>query len=186
MLSTRMKMLSTVVLMGFTFVSSAAAQRRGRDPLTPAEIDEIRDATQEPDQRLKLYVKFARARMDLIQQVRSDPNLTDKPRAMRERLQDFLDLYDELDDNVDMFSDRKDDIRKALKFILEADTEFQSKLRALKDSGSAKPSETGAYEFLLSNAIDAVDDGAKDHHELMSEQEELAKKKKLVKPNESR
>jgi len=33
------------------------------DPLTPAEIDQLRDTAQEPDQRLKLYVKFARARL---------------------------------------------------------------------------------------------------------------------------
>ena len=48
-------------------------------------------------------------------------------------LDDFLLLYDELNDNIDTFVDRKDDMRKPLKLMIEADTEFRAKLRALKD-----------------------------------------------------
>lgn len=182
MVSKRSKLLWVIVFVSLIFISAAVAQRRSRDPLTPAEIDEIRDTAQEPEQRLKFYVKFARARMDLVQQVSSDAKVTDKPNAMRTRLQDFLDLYDELDENADTFADRKNDIRKALKVVLEADTEFQSKLRALKDSAAAKPDDARQYEFLLSNAIEAVDEGAKDHRDLLAEQDELAKKKQLIKP----
>lgn len=171
-----------LLVLSFFLFPVAQAQRRTRDPLTPAEIDQIRDTAQEPEMRLKLYIKFARDRIDLIQQVRSDPKVKDKTAATRERLQDFLDVYDELDENVDVFADRKNDIRKVLKLVLEADTEFQSKLRALKDSASADPKEASAYEFLLSSAIEAVDDGAKSHRDTLAEQEELAKKKKLIKP----
>jgi len=152
-----------------------------RDPLTPAEIDQIRDSAQEPEQRLKFYVKFTRARIDGIAQARSDPKVTDKGAAVHNALQDFLDLYDELDENVETFADRKYDIRKALKLVLEADAEFQSKLHALKDSATANPAETKQYEFLLANAVEAVDGGAKDHRDLLTEQEDLAKHKRLIK-----
>ena len=173
---------SAAFLIGMTvlLVADAGAQRQRRDPLTPAEIDQIRDTALEPEKRLKLYADFARARLTLVEQVSSDAKVADKPNAIRERLQDFLDVYDELDDNVDVYADRNDDIRKALKAVIEADTEFQAKLQALKSS--AKPQQASTYEFLLSNAIDAVNDGAKDHRDLLAEQEELAKKKKLVKP----
>jgi hypothetical protein len=176
-----MKLTLPILISSVLLVSSVVAQRRGRDPLTPAEIDQIRDTAQEPEQRLKFYIKFTRDRIDRIQQVRLDPKITDKPQAIRERLQDFLDLYDELDENVDVFADRKNDIRKPLKLVIDADTEFESKLRALKDSAAATPGQASQYEFLLSNAIDAVEGGAKDHRDLLAEQEELAKKKKLIK-----
>jgi len=151
------------------------------DPLTPAEIDQLRDTAQEPDQRLKLYVKFVRARLSAVEQVRSDPKVTDRGQEIHDRLQDFLDLYDELNDNIDTYADREADLRKVLKPIVEADTEFEAKLRALKNSGTASKEEQGQYEFLLTNTIDTIDNSAQDHRQLLSEQEEAAKHKKKTK-----
>lgn len=170
-------------VMTLVMFGTAHAQRR-RDPLLPAEVDQIRDATQEPVERLKLYIKFTRARLDAVDQALSDPKVTDKGNTIHDRLQDFSDLYDELDDNVDTYSDRRDDIRKALKLVIEADTEFQSKLRAIKDSAAVTPVQAKAYEFVLADAIDAVDGNIQDHRDLLTEQEELAKQKKLIKPDQ--
>ena len=157
--------------------SSASANRR-RDPLNQLEIDQLRDTAQEPDQRLKLYIKFARSRLDTIEQVRSDAKVTDRAQQTHDRLQDFVDVYDELNDNVDTFADRKSDLRKALKAVIDADTEFQARLRALKSSATAVPAETQKYDFLLNNALDTVDASAQDHRQLLAEQEQAAKHKK--------
>jgi hypothetical protein len=96
-----------------------------RDPLNPLEIDQLRDAMLDPEERLKLYVKFSRDRMTKLEQMRSDPKTTERGRQTHDMLEDFLAVYDELNDNVDMYVGRKDDIRKPLKVIIEADTEFQ-------------------------------------------------------------
>jgi len=160
--------------------SPAGAQRR-RDPLTPVEIDQLRDTAQDADQRLKLYVTFARARLDLLEKVRSNPKVTDRGQETRNRLQDFLDIYDELNDNIDTFVDRKADVRKVLKTIIEADTEFQSKLRALKDAANLDKDEVKKYEFLLINTLETVDASVADHRQLLVEQEEAAKRKKKEK-----
>jgi predicted nucleic acid-binding Zn-ribbon protein len=162
------------------FCSASAAPRH--DPLTSAEVDQLRDTAQEPDQRLKLYLKFARARLASLEQVRSDPKVTDRGQETHDRLQDFLDLYDELNDNIDTYADRKEDLRKPLKPIIEADTEFEAKLRALKNSGSVSKEELSQYEFLLTNTIDTIDNSAQDHRQLLTEQEEAAKHKKKTKP----
>lgn len=158
----------------------AFAQRHG-DPLTIPEIDQLRDTAQDPEMRLKLFVQFTRARLDAITQAQSDPKVTDRAQAIHDKLQDFLDVYDELDDNVDMFADRRNDIRKPLKLVIGADTEFQAKLRTLKDAASNKD-EMKEYEFLLGNALDAVNNGLQDHRQLLTEQDEAAKNKKLIKP----
>ena len=164
----------------------AFGQDKHHDPLTDAEIDKIRDAAQEPEARLKLYVEFARARLDKLQQVRSDPKITDKEDQTREALQDFVGVYDELTDNVDTYADRGEDLRKALKPVIEADTEFGSKLRAFRDSLVNSHAETGKYDFLLGSALEAVDDGAKDHRDLLAEQEETFKHKKKDQKSEAR
>jgi hypothetical protein len=160
-------------------MSAAAAAQRHRDPFTPEEIDQIRDASWEPQQRLALYLKFARARLVSLEQMRSDPKAKNRPQQTHDGLDDFLLIYDELNDNVDTYVDRKNDIRKPLKLIIAADTEFQAKLRALKDAADVPAEEARQYEFTLTNALDTLDTSAEDHRKLLAEQEEAAKHKKL-------
>jgi len=153
------------------------AQRK-RDPLTPVEVDQLRDTAWEPDQRLKLYLKFARARLATLEQARSAPKTTGRGQATHDLLDDFLTIYDELDRNIDTYVDRQDDIRKPLKAIIEADTEFLAKLKAIHDSAATPPEEAKAYEFVLSNILDTLNSSSDDHRKLLSEQEEAAKRKK--------
>ena len=153
------------------------AQKKN-DPLTPIEIDQLRDAMLEPDERLKLYVKFARDRMAKLEEMRSNPKTTERGLQTHDRLQDFLTLYDELNDNIDMYVGRKNDIRKPMKVVIEADTEFQSKLRALKDAASTNAAEAKQFEFLLTDALDTVDASADDHRKTLAEVEEYMKHKK--------
>jgi len=158
-------------------ISLSAAQQR-RDPLTPAEINQLRDAAQDPDQRLKLFVQFARARLTSLEQMRADPKVTDRDQDTHDNLQDFLDVYDELDDNVDTFVDRGADLRKILKFVIEADSEFAVRLRALKNNAQIQKENTSAYEFLLTSALDTLKSSTEDHRELLAQQEQAFKRKK--------
>jgi hypothetical protein len=157
---------------------SLLAQRR-RDPLTQSEIDQIRDASWEPKQRLALYIEFARTRLVKMEQMRSDPKTKGRAQQTHDLLDDFQLLYDELNDNIETYVDRNDDIRKPLRDIIAADTEFQAKLRALKEAANVSPSEYSVYEFVLSTALDTVDTSAEDHRKLLDDQEEAAKHKKL-------
>ncbi len=170
-----------IFLLALAWLPATRAERR-HDPLNPQEIDQLRDTAVEPEARLKLYVKFARARLDTLEQLRSDPKTTDRGSTIHDRLQDFLDVYDELNDNVDTYADRRWDLRKALKGVIEADTEFQAKLRAVQDAANTPPAEFRQYQFVLSSALEAVDSSVQDHRHLLAEQEELAKRKRLIKP----
>jgi len=174
----RLAFVGTAILLVMS--TNVLGQRHG-DPLTGAEIDQVRDSSWEPKLRLPLYIQFARTRLDKLDQVRGDPKVKDRAQQTHDLLDDFQLLYDELNDNIDTYIDRKDDIRKPLKTIIEADTEFQSKLRALKDAANVTPGEAAQYEFVLTNAIETVDSSADDHRKLLADQEELAKHKKLIK-----
>jgi predicted nucleic acid-binding Zn-ribbon protein len=156
----------------------AVAQRHA--DLNPVEVDQLRDTAMEPERRLKLYIDFARQRLAKLDQIRSNPKMSvvERSSATHDGLQDFLDVYDELNDNVDTYADRKNDIRKPLRAVMEADNEFQSKLRALQDSATASQEDTKLYDFVLSNALDTIKESINDHRQLMQEQEEAAKHKK--------
>ena len=173
-------MKSAVLLLILLTGTLALAQRR-EDPLSYEEINQLRDTALEPDLRMKLYVEFARTRLVNLEQMRANPKTTDKGEQTHKMLEDFLSVYDELDNNLDNFAGRKADLRKALQAVMAGDTEFQAKLRALKDSAAAKPEEVKEYEVLLSDAIDTVDSSADDHRKLYTEQVEYFKKKKTDK-----
>jgi predicted nucleic acid-binding Zn-ribbon protein len=175
MISTSRKLARFVLAL--SLLTTMWAQRR-RDPLNPLEADQLRDAAQEPSERIKLYIEFARARLAKLEQMRADPKVTDRALQTHDRLQDFLDVYDELNDNIDTFVGRKADLRKPLKTVIEADTEFQAKLRALKSSLDANKNEAKEYDFLLTSVLDTIDSSLQDHRQLLSEQEEAAKHKK--------
>ena len=175
MISTSGKLVWLALAM--LLLSTAWAQRRG-DPLNSLEEDQLRDAAQDPAERLKLYIVFARTRLTSLEQMRADPKVTDRVQQTRDRLQNLLDVYDELNDNIDTFVERKADLRKPLKAVIEADTEFQAKLRALKSSVDANKDESKQYDFLLTNVLDAIDGGVQDHRQLLNQQEEAAKHKK--------
>lgn len=161
-------------------VSPLHAQRKV-DPLTPEEIDLLRDSAVEPEPRMKLYVQFARARLVKLEQMRNDPKVTDRPTQTYRMLEDFLAVYNELNDNLDNFEGRKTDLRKAMKVVVEADTEFQAKLRALKDDPRTTKQEAAEYQFVLSDALETVDNSTTEHRKLQAEEEEMWKHKKKTK-----
>jgi len=164
-------------VVSFLVVLPALAQRH-RDPFTQPEIDQIRDTSWEPQRRLALYVQFARARLVALEQMRADPKVKNRAQQSHDKLDDFALIYDELNDNIDTYIDRKDDIRKPLKLIVDADAEFDTRLRALKDAAGVTPEEARQYEFVLSTALDTVDSSTEDHRKLLAEQEEAAKHRK--------
>ncbi|HEV2468813.1 MAG TPA: hypothetical protein VGS78_06435 [Candidatus Sulfotelmatobacter sp.] len=178
-MTSRIARWASILLVATTAVPARA--QRHHDPLTEAEINQIRDTSWEPGRRLPLYVGFARARLVKMEQMRSDPKTKNRGQQTHDLLDEFQALYDELNDNIDTYVDRRDDIRKPLKTVLDADTEFQSKLRALKDAANVSPQEAAMYEFVLTNAIDAVDSATNDHRKLLNDQEEQAKHKRLNK-----
>lgn len=175
----RVQCLVSMVLL-FVTVYPGWAQHK-RDPLTQAEIAQVRDTSWEPKLRLPLYVQFARARLVKLEEARNDPKAQNRAALTHDMLDDFQLLYDELNDNIDTYVERRDDIRKPLKVVIDADVEFQAKLRALKGAADVPRQEAQQYEFVLTNAIETLDSSADDHRKLLADQEVAAKSKKLNK-----
>jgi hypothetical protein len=178
-----------IVILALLFFSAIplAAQLGGREPLDETEIDKLREVAQEPDKRLKLMVEFARARLATIDQLRIDPrSAADRGPRVHDLLEDFTRLVDEIGDNIDDYAARKYDLRKALKIVIDGDTEFQLKLRTLKEqaagAGAKAGTETGDYAFVLQSAAEAVEMSLEDSRKLLAEQatifkDEIKKKK---------
>lgn len=158
--------------------ANAAAQKR--DPLNDKEIDQMRETADYPDKRLEAMVQFTRARMTGIEQLQANAKTAkDRPMQIHDLLEDFTALLDEIEDNIDMYSSHKADMRKGLTLLIEADSEWQLKLRRLKEQ--SPPEELDQYSFVLTNATEAANDMADDARKELQEQNQLAKDKKLTK-----
>lgn len=124
-----------------------------RDFLTPNEVQQIRDA-QDPNDRLTLYVKFARQRMDLLEQSLAK----DKP-GRSVFIHNYLDDYNHLIEAIDSVSDdalrHHLNIDKGTLAVLDAEHEFLDKLNKIQ---SSEPRDLDRYKFLLSEAIDTTSD----------------------------
>jgi len=176
-----MKLLTRSLALLFlvsTLFGSSLAQQHKRDPLTDAEVDQMREAADYPNKRLELLVKFARERMFLLESAAAGTE-PDKIKQVHDLLQDFIAILNEIDDNIDMYGAHSADMRKGLKLVIEADSEWQLKLRQLKQK--APPEELQQYSFVLTNANDTVADSAKTSRETLEEQNKLAAEKKLTK-----
>ena len=155
-----------------------------RDPLTDKEIDEMREIAQDGPKRLQLLLTFARTRLVAVYQIHGDPKMVEgRGQRTHDMLEDFASIVNELDRNIDQYANQKQDIRKQLKDVIEADAQFQMQLRALKEE-ETKPEwqkEAEDYKFVLDDALDALQDNATNARETLDEQNQLAKDKKLHK-----
>ncbi len=143
----------TRLLLGVVLLSAASPLAAERDFLTNSEIEQVRLA-QEPNERLALYVGFARQRLDQLKQ------LVKEPRPGRAAMMhDLLDEYGQVIDAIDTVADdalsRKADIAAGNKNVAAAEKEFLPVLEKIRDS---QPSDLARYEFVLDQAIQATSD----------------------------
>ena len=138
------------------------AQKEKREPLTGAQIEEIREAGIDPDGRVKLYTKYLNEHAEIIKgltkRIRSDA----RARRLEDELEEFTALMDELGANLDVYSDRKADIRKALKPLTEATPRWLEILRAL----AGEP----GFDLARKEAIESGDELADQAKRLLLEQ----------------
>jgi hypothetical protein len=172
---THRKWWAALLLLGFC-LPAAEAQRR-RDPLTEVEAEEMRETAAEPNKRLKRMAEFASARLLAVEQLRKDPKLArSRGDAIHDLLEDFTNLVDEIGDNIGMYLERREDFRKGLINLVEAHSDWEVRLRTLKETSEA--AELKSYEFILENAMEAVKEGGEDSRAAIDDVNRMIAEKK--------
>lgn len=154
-------LLLVVLLMTGT---SAHAQHAGDAKLTETEIEAVRESAVFPVERVKLYTRFLDERAGKIKDLSGRPKSGQRVIKIDDALKDFTSLMDEMGSNLDQYSDRHSDIRKALKPLTEAMPRWLNILRLL-------PGESG-FDLERKEAIESGEELSDQASRLLREQEE--------------
>ena len=124
-----------------------------RDFLTSNEVDQIREV-QEPNERLLLYVHFAKQRMDLIEQYLAK----DKPGRsvfIHNALEDYSKIIEAIDSVSDDALRHHLPIDKGMIVVVSAEKDFLDRLSKIQNG---EPKDFERYKFVLEQAMDTTND----------------------------
>ena len=158
----RLLRLWAVVLSCFLGALPLVSQKQRREPLTEAQIESIREAGIDPNERVSIYTKILNEHEQALESLGRRGASNARGFRMSEELQDFTAIMDELGSNLDVYTDRKADIRKALKPLNEDAVRWMGFLRSL----SPEP----AFDLARKEAIESSQDLAEQAKQLLTEQ----------------
>jgi hypothetical protein len=128
----------------------AAAQR---DFLNADEVEQIRDA-QEPNDRLKLYADFAKARIDLVRNLLSKEK-PGRSLMIHDALDDYTKIIDAIDSVADSAAAKKGEIKLGLTAVANM---YKTLLPELKKIQESHPKDIDRYDFALAQALETTSD----------------------------
>lgn len=139
-----------ILVLLLCFIPPLVAQK---DFLTGDEVDQIR-LIQEPNERLKLYMLFAKQRIDQIDSLlkREKPG---RSALLHDLLDDFTKIIEAADTVADDAIRRKVALDEGLMGVINAERAFADRLGKLK---SAAPKDLARYELVLDTAVETLTD----------------------------
>ena len=162
--------LTLMFAAAFLLIAPLAHAQRSKDPLTPAQEEQVRNVADQPNERVKLYITFIEERTGAIHHSVVRPETQRPGVEIHDHLIAFTSLLDELQDNLDAYDESHSDIRKSLKFLLEHTGKWTTALQ--------EPHGSPEYDFARKTATDAVDSTKQAATALLKSQEEYFSKHK--------
>ena len=138
---------------GFCIAFGLALAAQERDFLSPNEVDQIRQV-QDPNDRLLLYVHFAKQRLDLINGYLAK----DKPGRsifVHNALEDYNRIIEAIDSVSDDALRHGKPIQKGMLAVVDAEKSFIDQLAKIED---APPHDFDRFKFVLEQSIDTTRD----------------------------
>jgi hypothetical protein len=129
---------------------------KGQDILSDEEDEKIREA-QDPSDRIQVYIEFAQARLDRVDEFRQKPAdaQLDIGAFLGKMMDQYITLTDEMKNWIQDQYDRQGDMRRGLRKLLEAGPRQIEELRRIQESPGPYAAD---YRKSLGEAMDDLSD----------------------------
>lgn len=120
-----------------------------KDPLTNTQVEEVRDTGDKPVERIKLYMKYIEQRTAEIHKLATNQRTQTPNARLHNLMEEFTRLSDELQDNLETYSEEHADMRKTLRELVEHTGRWKTSLQ--------EPKTSQDYDFARKTALDTAD-----------------------------
>ncbi len=141
----------TALLLALHLLMPAAQVQR--DFLTADEADQIR-LVQDPNERIKLYLQFARRRLELVRQALESPK-PGRASLIHDTLEDYERIIDAIDTVIEDALRRKLPVEDGIRAVAGAEKEFLALLEKIE---AMEAPDRDRYEFILTQALETTRD----------------------------
>ena len=136
--------------------------QRADSSLSEGEIEQLRESAYVPNDRILVFIKLLDIRDKAIQELFAHPRKPGREQDTHDLMQQFTNIADELNDNLDDYGPNHRDIRKALPKLLDATERWASNLK--------EPPENPAYDLSRKLALESIRDIREEATQLLADQ----------------
>jgi hypothetical protein len=134
-----------------------------REPtLSDAEVEKLRELAPEYPERVMAFVGFLNQRADEIEKLTNGKRKPGREEDIHDLMQQITGILDDLDDNLDEYSNHHNDIRKVLPKLVAASERWGTVLRS--------PPENQEYSVQRKLALESLNDVHEAATQMITEQ----------------
>ena len=136
--------------------------QREDNAMSEGEIEQLRESAYFPSDRILVFIKLLDARNKKIQDLYAHPRKPGREQDTHDLLEQFTNIADELNDNLDDYGPHHKDLRKVLPKLLDATERWASNIK--------QPPENAVYDLSRKLALEAIRDIREEATHLVEDQ----------------
>jgi hypothetical protein len=147
--------LASMVFLSTAFPRALDAQSH-KDPLTPAEVEEVRTSTEYPVERVKLYMRFINERSSKVQELGKQELVQHRGEKLHEAVEAYTSLVDEMQNNLDEYIGYETNNQRPVPDLRKLLPQLQAAVTTWRDTVASLASNPD-YDFAKESAVEATD-----------------------------